>query len=202
MTRAGVWVPAISSRQARWSRANRSGSISMVWSRRLLTYPSGARWGNQPLASLLSVPRRTAFFEIQNVLIGHAGLHGEDQHIVRRQIGLLRGLDNLKNAALQEPGKAARIDGVAGEAVDAPAENAIGLPLFDEFEHSVESNAGAGILGGTALLNLFDYIEAALLGEGAENAALVFNGLDLAVFTLARFPGVEDVSHLRFQSGR
>ena len=65
--------------------------------------------------------------QVDDELVGHAALHGEQQHVVARAVGLLRRKDFLQVARLQQPRDRAEIYGVAEQAVDMPAQDGVNV---------------------------------------------------------------------------
>ncbi|OGD60914.1 hypothetical protein A3A71_03340 [Candidatus Berkelbacteria bacterium RIFCSPLOWO2_01_FULL_50_28] len=162
---------------------------------RIDAVPLGRSIGNPTPGGLAFHAADDGLAQIEDVLVGYARLDRHQQDVVLGQILPVDGSDGLENASLQEPAQLTRIDGIAGQPVDTPADDPFGFASLDPGEEFGKDRSCPGRFGGMRLGQFGDHVKTGPLGEVSNHAELIVDALDLAFLRLATLPGVKNISH-------
>ncbi|MDD4628263.1 MAG: hypothetical protein PHE68_02595 [Candidatus Peribacteraceae bacterium] len=139
---------------------------------------------------LLEHPAFHVFAEVDTELRRHAELDRHLDDVVGREVCLLWRDDRLDDVLLEEPLDAASVDGIAGEAVEPPADDGLGLAALDAVEHVIELLAPR-LLCGHLLLEGSGNFVAETVRSFLALFVLAAHGEDLLIlFVFRAFPAV------------
>ena len=138
------------------------------------------------------MPRSGIVREVADVLIRHAKLDRDHEHVVSRQIRLLEGADFTNDASLEKTDDFAAVIKIAGQSVKLPRQNAIGFASLNAAKHVIEDRASRP-LGALAFGEGRNNRQMIARGSCAQFRPLRVNREDLPVFILGGFAAVDEM---------
>ncbi|MFA6522822.1 MAG: hypothetical protein WCS85_00415 [Candidatus Peribacteraceae bacterium] len=162
----------------------------------LIEIPNGSFARQPALFDLALHPAFHVSAQIAAVLRRHAALKEQQECVVIGIVRLFRSNDLLNFALLEFELQFAAIETVARQTVNLPAEDRLCLFVLQTPHEGIEALSAGHPCRALVRDDVYD-LQTTLYGQFLENPNLIRNGLDLPLFFLRRFTGVEEAAHRR-----